>query len=327
MAYYSILGFNKEPFSTSPDPSFFYLTKEHDMALTNILIELHLKRGLSVIFGDIGTGKTSLSRLLVQELNKRGNMLFHIVLNPAYQGEAQFLRSLIRNFNVEVDTNPDRIQDDILELRDIFEQFLIHKTIHERQTVVLIIDEAQKLDMATLETLRVLLNFETNEFKLLQLVLLGQVELYPKIVNMPNFMDRISFKYTLNPLDARETRELINYRVKAAGYNSRMDLFLDEAMNEIYNYTRGYPRKITKLCHQILKELILQNKQAVDRVLVRDVIEKDRQFQVGGLMGPNAGADLPVRSQTPLTDHGRSSRDSGFGHSGHSSDHFGPGYN
>ena len=287
MAYYSILGFNKEPFSTSPDPSFFYLTKEHDMALTNILIELHLKRGLSVVFGDIGTGKTSLSRLLVQELNKRGSMLFHIVLNPAYQDEAQFLRSLIRNFNVEADLSGDSIQDDILELRDAFEQFLIRKTVHERQTVVLIIDEAQKLDMETLETLRVLLNFETNEFKLLQLVLLGQVELYPKIVNMPNFMDRISFKYTLNPLDAVETKELIKYRIRTAGYNSRMALFLDEALSEVYNYTRGYPRKITKLCHQILKELILQNKQAVDRGLVRDVIEKDSQFRIGGMIQTN----------------------------------------
>lgn len=284
MAYYSILGFQKEPFSTSPDPLFFYLTKEHDMALTNILIELHLKRGLSVVFGDIGTGKTSLSRLLIQELNKRGNMLFHIILNPVFQDEAQFLRGLIQNFNAESDAGTDWSQADILELRDAFEKFLIRKAIQDRQTVVLIIDEAQKLDAATLETLRVLLNFETNEFKLLQLVLLGQVELYPKIVSMPNFMDRISFKYTLNPLDAKETKELINFRVKTAGYNSRMELFLDEAVNEIYNYTRGYPRKITKLCHQILKELILQNKQAVDRVLVRDVIEKDTQFQIGGMM-------------------------------------------
>ncbi|MFP4472770.1 MAG: ExeA family protein [Candidatus Omnitrophota bacterium] len=257
------------------------------MALTNILIELHLRRGLSVIFGDIGTGKTSLSRLLIQELKKRGNMLFHIVLNPVFSSEEQFMRSLIQNFDVEAVTNTNIDNADVIEMRDVFEQFLIHKAIQEKQTVILIIDEAQKLDMATLETLRVLLNFETNEYKLLQLVLLGQVELYPKIVNMPNLMDRISFKYTLNPLDARETRELIDFRVRAAGYNSRMELFLDEAVGEIYNYTRGYPRKITKLCHQVLKELILQNRQAVDRALVRSVIEKDMQFQTGGSVGMN----------------------------------------
>lgn len=288
MAYYTLLGFEKEPFSTSPDPLFFYLTKEHDTSLTNILIELHLKRGLSVIFGDIGTGKTSLSRLLVQELRKRSNMLFHIILNPVYEDERQFLTALIRNYGIDVLFNIDPSKCDVLELRDAFEKFLIQKAIEDKQTIVLIIDEAQKLDMSMLETLRVLLNFETNEHKLLQLVLLGQVELYPKIVNMPNFMDRISFKYTLNPLDVKETRELINFRVKTAGYNSRMDLFLDEAVSEIYNYTRGYPRKITKLCHQVLKELILQNKHAVDRMLVRDVIAKEEQYKLGSIEFPSS---------------------------------------
>jgi len=294
MAYYTLLGFEKEPFSTSPDPLFFYLTKEHDTALTNILIELHLKRGLSVIFGDIGTGKTSLSRLLVQELRKRSNMLFHILLNPVYEDEKQFLTALIRNYGIDALFNIDLAQCGVLELRDVFEKFLIQKAIEDKQTIVLIIDEAQKLDMSMLETLRVLLNFETNEYKLLQLVLLGQVELYPKIVNMPNFMDRISFKYTLNPLDVKETRELLNFRVKTAGYNSRMDLFLDEAVSEIYNYTRGYPRKITKLCHQVLKELILQNKHAVDRMLVRDVIAKEEQYKLGSI-------DFPANLNASLT--------------------------
>ncbi len=302
MAYFTLLGFEKEPFSTSPDPAFFYLTKEHDTALTNILIELHLKRGLSVIFGDIGTGKTSLSRLLVQELRKRNTMLFHMILNPVYADEKQFLTSLVRNFSIDVWSGIDPARSDILELRDAFEKFLIQKAVEERQTVTLIIDEAQKLDMAMLETLRVLLNFETNEFKLLQLVLLAQVELYPKIAHMPNFMDRISFKYTLNPLDARETRELIHFRVKTAGYNSRMELFLDEAVSEIYNYTRGYPRKITKLCHQVLKELILQNKHAVDRMLIRDVIAKEEQYKLGGLeFGQNIN---PPSGQSRIAGHG-----------------------
>jgi len=283
MPYYSILGFTKEPFSTSPDPAFFYLTKEHDMALTNILIEVRLRRGLSVIFGDIGTGKTSLSRILIQELNKRDNMLFHVMLNPVYASEEQYLKTLITNYDVPKHLGVDLSNADIISLRDAFEHFLIKKTVEEKKTVILIIDEAQKLDMATLETLRVFLNFETNEYKMLQLVLLGQVELYPKLVNMPNFMDRISFKYTLNPLDSKETKELIHYRIRQAGYNSRMELFADEAIGEVYNYTHGYPRKITKLCHQILKELILQNKKVIDRPLVLDVIQKEEQFRIHGL--------------------------------------------
>ena len=285
MSYHTLLGFNKEPFSTSPDPDFFYLTKEHDMALTNVLIEIRLRRGLTVIFGDIGTGKTSLSRKLVQELKRRGNMIFHIILNPSFVDERQFLTSLLRNFNVEFPAGvEDPSHQDILDLRDAIE-----KCISEKQTVILIVDEAQKLNLSTLETLRILLNFETNEFKLLQLVLLGQVELYPKIMQMPNFLDRISFKYTLNPLDAQETKDLINFRIQQAGYNSSMALFADEAVSEIYNYTRGYPRRITMLCHQVLKELIMQNKPVVDRELVRDVIAKEQQFMQANAAGTAGG--------------------------------------
>jgi general secretion pathway protein A len=276
MSYHRLLGFNKEPFSTSPDPEFFYLTKEHDMALTNILIELNLKRGLTVIFGDVGTGKTTLSRKLVQELKKRSNMAFHIILNPSFENEKQFLLSLVRNFGLEL-SEEEAARMDPWKLLDAIEEFLIQTCVNDRRTVILIIDESQKMDMPTLETLRVLLNFETNEFKLMQLVMLGQMEMFTKLLNMPNFMDRISFKYTLNPLDPGETKELIAFRLQQAGYAGRMDLFLDDAIHEIYNFSRGYPRRITMLCHQALKELVIQNKCSVDRSLVRDVIEKERQ--------------------------------------------------
>src|SRR3989338_28747 len=276
MSYHTLLGFNKEPFSTSPDPDFFYLTKEHDMALTNVLIEIRLKRGLTVVFGDIGTGKTSLSRKLIQELRKRGNMIFHIILNPAFVDERQFLTSLLRNFNVEF---PQGVEDpskqDILDLRDAIEKFLIEKCITEKQTVILTVDEAQKLNLSTLETLRILLNFETNEFKLLQLVLLGQLELYPKIINIPNFFDRISFKYTLNPLDFEETKEMIEFRVRQAGYKAHMHLFLDEAIKGIYEYSRGYPRQVIMLCHKALRNVILKNKFVVDAGLVRELIDEE----------------------------------------------------
>ncbi len=91
MSYFKVLGFEKEPFSTSPDPDFFYLSKEHESALTNILIELRLKRGLSVILGDVGTGKTTLSRKLIQELKEREDVAFHIILDPSFENEFLFL--------------------------------------------------------------------------------------------------------------------------------------------------------------------------------------------------------------------------------------------
>jgi len=297
MAYHTLLGFTKEPFSTSPDPEFFYLTQEHDMALTNALIEIRLRRGLTVIFGDIGTGKTSLSRKLIQELKMRGNMIFHIILNPTFTTERQFLTSIVRNFNITMPVGDDPLKEEILDLRDAIEKFLIEKCIEQRQTVVLVIDEAQQLNLSTLETLRILLNFETNEFKLLQLVLLGQVELYSKIMQMPNFMDRISFKYTLNPLNAQETKELIHFRLKQAGYHSPMPLFTDEAISEIYNDTRGYPRRITMLCHQTLKELIMQNKKVVNRELVRDVVAKQKQFTTASHAGTSREAPVQTMKE------------------------------
>src|SRR3989338_6562190 len=100
MSYFKILGFQKEPFSTSPDPEFFYLSKEHEIALNNILIELRLKRGLSVILGDVGTGKTSLSRKLIQELKQRNDFIFHMILDPSFENEYSLLVSLAKNFEI-----------------------------------------------------------------------------------------------------------------------------------------------------------------------------------------------------------------------------------
>ncbi|MDD5130336.1 MAG: AAA family ATPase [Candidatus Omnitrophica bacterium] len=272
MSYFKVLGFEKEPFSTSPDPDFFYLSKEHESALANILIELRLKRGLSVILGDVGTGKTTLSRKLIQELKDRPDFVFHIILDPSFESEESFLVSLAKNFEITIGNDTPV---GIVALREGLERFLFQKGVTENKTVTLIIDEAQKLNESSLEVLRVLLNYETNEFKLIQLVLLGQLELHAKITDISNFFDRISFKYTLNPLDIEETREMIEFRVKQAGYSAGMHLFLDDAIKEIHQYTRGYPRRITMLCHRALKNLVLKNKFVIDAFLIQEIINED----------------------------------------------------
>jgi general secretion pathway protein A len=272
MSYYKVLGFEKEPFSTSPDPHYFYLSREHEQALTNTLIELRLRRGLSVILGDIGTGKTTLSRKLIQELKSRRDVIFHIVLDPSFDNENMFLRSLARNFEIPINETPETTS---LDIRDALERFLFQKGVTENRSVVLIIDEAQKLNEMSLEGLRVLLNYETNEYKLLQLVLLGQTELHEKIMNIPNFFDRISFKYTLNPFSLKETEEMINFRIRKAGYQSRMHLFLKDAVVEIHRATHGYPRRITMLCHKALKELVMHNKSVVSAGIIEDIIQNE----------------------------------------------------
>ncbi len=275
MSYYRILGFEKEPFSTSPDPEFFYSSREHERALTNVLIELRLKRGLSVVLGDVGTGKTTLSRKLIQDLKSRQDCLFHIMLDPLFESNALFLQSLVRSFGILGD--PAGQTPSITDLREQLERFLFQKGVVEQKTVVLIIDEAQKLNPMSLEALRVLLNYETNEFKLLQLVLLGQNELLSTLKGIPNFLDRISFKTLLNPLDYEEMKEMVYFRIEKAGYHSKMDLFLEEALREIHNYTHGYPRKVTMLCHRALKEMLMKHKLVVDRQIVEELIEDEVQ--------------------------------------------------
>ena len=104
MSYFKVLGLDKEPFSTSPDPSFFYESREHHAALMRLMVEIRLKRGLSLILGDVGTGKTTLSRKLFQMLKERDDIIFHMILDPTYDTEELFLDSLIRTFKIELNS-------------------------------------------------------------------------------------------------------------------------------------------------------------------------------------------------------------------------------
>jgi general secretion pathway protein A len=268
MSYFKVLGLEKEPFSTSPDPNFFYESREHHAALIRLMVEIRLKRGLSLILGDVGTGKTTLSRKIFQMFKEREDIIFHMILDPTYETEELFLESLIRTFRIEMILP----KPTILDYKDALKKYLFQKAVEENKIVVLLVDEAQKLNSLSLEILRVLLNYETNEYKLLQLVLLGQMELLPRLREMRNFWDRISLKYVLNPFDEEETKEMIEFRLRAAGYNTGVEFFTGEAITEIYRYTQGYPRRIAMLCHNALKALVMENKPVVDALLIRNLI-------------------------------------------------------
>jgi general secretion pathway protein A len=271
LSYFRLLGLDTEPFSTSPDPAFLYQSSQYREALANLIIEFRLKRGLSVLLGDIGVGKTTLGRKLVQLLRERTGFVFHMVLDPTYPTEELFFHDLVRTLQIELATPTPNLVD----YREAIERFLFRKGVQERQTVVLIIDEAHKLNPLSLEALRILLNYETNEFKLLQLVLLGQMELLPILMGLPNVVDRISLKCTLNPLNLDETRELIEFRLQAAGYRSRAPLFDAGAIMAIHDYTQGYPRRIAMLCHQSLRHLTAHQGRMVDLPMVEELISRE----------------------------------------------------
>jgi general secretion pathway protein A len=276
MSYFKVLGLDKEPFSTSPDPAFFYESQEHRAALMRLMVEIRLRRGLSLILGDVGTGKTTLSRKLFHMLKERDDIIFHMILDPTFETEELFLESLVRTFKIDINLPSATI----LDYKEAIKKYLFQKGIEENKIVVLLIDEAQKLNTLSLEILRVLLNYETNEYKLLQLVLLSQLELLPQLHKMKNLWDRIDLKYVLNPLDEQEIKEMIEFRLRAAGYSSGASFFTEEAIREIYHYTKGYPRRIAVLCHNALKTLVMENKPVVDAMIIQDLITKDVKVNV-----------------------------------------------
>jgi len=271
MSYYSVLNLNKEPFSTSPDPYFFYPSISHKQAIQRLEIAIRLKRGLSVILGDVGIGKTTLARALIQELHSTNGAITHMILDPTYDSEFQFVTTLAKLFGIKSSFRST------LDYKEAIERFLFKKCVDESHVITLIIDEGQKLSLSSLEFLRTLLNYETNEYKLLQLVIMGQMELLPRLQRINNFSDRISLKYILNPLDQSETKNMIEFRLKQAGSGSGKEIFTEKAMLLVYQYTQGYPRKIATLCHNLLEELVMRDKRIIEEELVSEIIEKDRK--------------------------------------------------
>ncbi|MBI2340753.1 MAG: AAA family ATPase [Deltaproteobacteria bacterium] len=295
MSYYKLLNLDREPFSTSPDPSLFYQAKDHKAALYRLLIALRLKRGLSLILGDVGTGKTTLSRRLYQIISADAGFEFHIILNPIFQSEGDFLARLADLFYPQVSSEGLSSADYL----DAIEKRLLEINLKEKKTVIILVDEAQKLDASSLEILRTLLNFETNEYKLVQLILMSQLELLPKISGIKNFWDRIALKYMLNPFDLTETKEMINFRLRQAGYRALTPLFTEEAVELIYSHSDGYPRRITALCHNLLERLVMDNEPVVNGQIVQKVIADEIGIlRAAGKAGATRKVSLPEMWET-----------------------------
>jgi len=269
MEYFELLGLTQEPFSNTPDPDFFYGSHEHKEALQRLEMAIRLKRGLSIILGGVGTGKTTLSRTLLKTFeDDKEKYIFRLILDPNFQSEYEFVTGIMRVFEMQ------DIPNSTIECKNTLQNSLFKDSVLEQKYPVLIIDEGQLLTPTYLEVLRTLLNYETNKEKLLQVVIFGQPELLTKIKKQPNFYDRIGLGYVINLLNHNDTDHLIKYRLIRAGMKNDRQLFDESAISCIYEHTKGSPRRIVELCHESLLAMIRMEKDIVNSEIVQDSIKQ-----------------------------------------------------
>jgi general secretion pathway protein A len=272
MDYFKILHFNCEPFSNSPDPGFFYKSARHFGCIQKLEVALRLRRGLNVVLGDVGAGKTTLSRRLIGTFVEDETVEAHLIFDPYFNAPIDFLTTVARLFKCL----PDQQNTTNWDIKESIKHFLFRKGVDENKTEVLIIDEGQKIPLFCLEILREFLNYETNSSKLLQIVIFAQTEFEETLKSIHNFSDRINLLLRLEPLSFRETCEMIRFRLDKASERGRTGIkFTYPAMRAVYLGTGGYPRKIVNLCHRVVLSLILQNRTVVNRSLVRACVRRD----------------------------------------------------
>ncbi|MCU0564142.1 MAG: AAA family ATPase, partial [Desulfobacterales bacterium] len=293
---FSILNLNREPFSNSPDPDYFYHSRQHLDCLQKLELSLHLRRGLNVIIGDVGTGKTTLCRQIIRRFANRKDMETHLILDPLFRDPADFLSATAKLLSGR--KLPEGTTD--WQAKEFIKHTLFRKGVDQKRTTILIIDEGQKIPVFCLELLREFLNYETNDYKLLQIVIFAQQEFEGVVRSHPNFGDRINLYHHLKPLSLRDTRLMIKFRLeKSSSTPQKLDLFTLPGLIAVHRATGGYPRKIINLCHQCILAMIIQNRSKVGYWLVQrsakrvfpagDIVKRRRPALALGALAALAG--------------------------------------
>lgn len=265
MSYLKLLELKQEPFSNSPDPEFFYESPQHLDCLHRLEISVRLMRGLNVVLGEVGAGKSTLCRLLLRNLNRDAQVRSHLLLDPHFSSPRAMLEVLHAMFLQE--EAPAGLSE--WQLKEAVKNHLFKAAVDEDVLVVLIIDEGQKISHECLEVLRELLNYETNNTKLLQIVIFAQTEFAEMIRKHPNVADRINEFTVLGPLTFWQTRAMIRHRMAKACTNTRQrDRFTLPGYLAVYRLSGGHPRKIIRLCHKAMLGCILRNRKKAGWALV-----------------------------------------------------------
>ncbi len=242
--YLDFYGFREKPFNLTPDPRFVFLSKNHREAFAHLLYGINNRAGFIALTGEVGSGKTTVLRALLSQLDAdhhRTALIFNPCLSPP-----ELLQSITREFGIPTCTSHS---PSLLEALNLF---LLQQNA-EGRTVVLVIDEAQNLEAAVLEQIRLISNLETDREKLIQIVLSGQPEFAQllKREEMRQLSQRITVRYHLQPMDFQDTVDYINHRLEVAGGRGGV-IFSRWALKRIYRYSRGLPRLINAACDRML---------------------------------------------------------------------------
>ena len=276
--YEAFYGLRSKPFSLLPDPEFLYPSKKHQMALTLLEYGLMNQASFSVITGDIGTGKTTLIRQLLNQMER--DMVVGLITNT-HPSFGELLQWILLAFNLEC------LSKEKVDMYKTFMDFLIKQYAANRRAV-LIIDEAQNMGPQALEELRMLSNINSDKDLVLQVILAGQPGLRDNLRDprLEQFAQRIAVDYNLTSLNAEETREYIRHRLNVAGGNP--DIFDDEACEAVFRYSGGIPRLTNLLCDTALVYGYAEQVKHIGARLIEDVARDKQQSRI-----------LPLRQQTP----------------------------
>jgi general secretion pathway protein A len=246
-------------FSISPNPRFFYITPSVQAAIAKTQYVIRARQGLTTIIGDVGLGKTSLLRLLYNEYDDGPDFTAAFIVNPKQTSETAFLKAICTEFGVKTKRSQRETE---YELR----AFLIDQ-YREGKNVVLFIDEAQQLRGPMFEQIRQILNFETDETKLINIVMAGQMELRFKLADRTKraLVSRIAVSSTLDALTPEETAGMIDFRCTVAGVKNPFD---PDAVQAVYQWSKGVPREAIKLCAMSVQYAALNSLDKIPADLV-----------------------------------------------------------
>lgn len=262
--YCQFYGLKEKPFNVTSDSAFFFLSRKHKEALSHLVYGVNQRKGIIVITGEIGTGKTTLCRFFLGQLKK--NIKTALILNP-YLSEIELWEVIMEDFGIKV---KDKNSSSFIWK---FNRFLL-KEAKSGNNVILVIDEAQNLKPSQLEQIRLLSNLETQKNKLIQIVLVGQPELNQRLslYELRQLRQRIMVKYHILPLDESEIETYINYRLDIAGSMNRIE-FSTEALKVISDFSGGIPRLINIICDRALLAGFVTETNSIDLSIMRKCLD------------------------------------------------------